>query len=115
MLIKTFYISSILTLLSFDLKKCCHCVIEKRITVIGTAIVLKNDAAVRTDNNLLYYLDGINDWDKEYLGKKVMVTGKLIVKKYHFHKSSNPEITAIPQQRLGTWNIIKKAKWSLVE
>lgn len=114
MLIKI-YVISLLTFFSVDLNKSNNNPNGHKITVIGTAIVIKHDAAVLTDDGHRYYLDGIDDWADEYLGKKVKVTGRLVIKEYHFQMSKNPKITAIPQQRLGTWKIIKKPKWSLVE
>ncbi len=104
----------LLTSYSVDLNKCCSNPNEPRITVVGTAIVLKHHAFVLTDDSLHYYLDAIDDWADEFRGKRVKVTGRLVIKEYRFQKSPNPEITAIPQQRLGTWKIIKKPKWSLV-
>ena len=86
-----------------------------RITIVGTAVVMKNDAAVRTDDNDLYYLDGIFDWDDEFLGKRVKVTGKLVIKEYEIEKVTDSVIKVRPQQRLGTWKIIMKSKWSLVK
>ncbi len=115
MLIKIGLILTLLPFFSVDLNKCNNNPNERRITVIGTAIVIKNDAVVRTDDSLLYYLDGIYYWDDEYLGKRVKVTGKLFIKEYHEKKKTNTEITAIGQHDYGTRKVIKKPKWSLVE
>lgn len=70
---------------------------------------------MRTDDSLLYYLDGIYYWEDEYLGKRVKVNGKLFIKEYHEKKNNTPEITAIPQRHYSSRKIIKKPKWSLVE
>jgi uncharacterized membrane protein YcgQ (UPF0703/DUF1980 family) len=115
MITKIYSISILLTFFSVDLNKCSDNPNKHRITVVGTAIVIKNDAVVRTDDSLLYYLDGIYYWDDEYLGKRVKVTGKLFIQKYHEKKNTNTEITAIGQQDYGTRKLIKKPKWSLVE
>ncbi len=115
MAIKIFLILMLLPSFSVDLKKCNNNPNERRITVIGTAIVIKNDAAVRTDDSILYYLDGIYDWNDEFLGKRVKATGKLFIKEYHEKKNADPEITAIPQRHYGSRKIIKKPKWSLVK
>jgi len=101
---------------SVDLNCCSNNRDTTKITVVGRAIFIKGHAAVRTDDSLLYYLDGIVDWDVKYKGKRVEVTGKLVKKEYApFLKSPNPEITAIPQPRLRDGKYLKKAKWRLVE
>ena len=78
---------------------------QKRITVIGKAVVMKHYAAVRTDDSVFYFLEGKDDWDDKHLGKRVKVSGRLYIK----------VITAIPQQRYGAWKMLKKPRWSLVE
>ncbi|HQV54891.1 MAG TPA: hypothetical protein PLX17_05215 [Chitinophagaceae bacterium] len=89
---------------------------QKRITVIGKAVVMKHYAAVRTDDSVFYFLEGKDDWDDKHLGKRVKVSGRLYIKEWHdAKKSENPEITAIPQQRYGAWKMLKKPRWSLVE
>lgn len=104
----------LLTFHSVDLKNCNSSPNGHRITVVGTAIVNKHQAAVRTDDGLLYYLDGIDDWDVIYKGKRVKVTGKLLILGPPVTKSPYPEITAPPQPRLRDGIILKKAKWRLV-
>ena len=115
MLIKICLISSLATFFSVDLNKCDNISSGRKMTVVGRAIVIKHVAAVRTDDSVLYCLDGIDDWDKEYLEKRVKVTGRLTIKVNQYHKNNDPEITAISQRLVGTWKIIKKPKWSLVE
>ena len=46
---------------------------QKRITVIGKAVVMKHYAAVRTDDSVFYFLEGKDDWDDKHLGKRVKV------------------------------------------
>ncbi len=101
------------SLLSVNLNQCSNNPDTTKITVVGTAIVIKNQAAVRTDDNLLYYLDGIWDWDVKYKGKRVKVTG--IIKEFPPVKSKDPRIKMIPQPRLRDGVLIKKTKWRLVE
>ena len=104
-----------LTLFSVALKKCNSDPNEARITVVGTALVIKHHATVKTNDSTLYVLDDIDDWKRKYLGKKVKVTGTLVIEKYEFHMSPDTNVTLIPQQRIGTWKIIKNPKWSLVK
>lgn len=84
---------------------------NNRITVIGIAVDDKNIAVVLTDDKGGYFLDGLDQWDEVYLGKKVKVTGKLVIKTHE--KQSTPERSV--QERVGTMKILKKPKWSLVE
>ena len=103
------------SLFSINLNQCSNNPDTTKITVVGTAIVNKHQAAVRTDDSLLYYLDGIDDWDVKYKGKRVKVTGKLFTLGPPVTKSPNPEITARPVPRLRDGIYIKKAKWRLVK
>ena len=107
--------SMLLSFHSVDLNNCNSSPNGHRITVVGTAIVLKHQAAVRTDDSLLYYLDGIDDWDVKYKGKRVKVTG--IIKEFGppVLKSPDSRITAPPQPRLRDGILIKKTKCRLVE
>lgn len=115
MLVKSYSLSILITFFSLDLSNGYNYQLNHKITVIGTAVVMKHDAAVRTDDNLLYYLNGLNEWDDKIRGKRIKVTGRLVIKKYESKKSANPNITAIPQQRLDVWKIIMKPEWSLVK
>jgi len=103
------------SLLSVNLNQCSNNPDTTKITVVGTAIVNKHQAAVLTDDSLLYYLDGIDDWDVKYKGKRVKVTGKLLTLGPPVTKNPNPTITIHPQPRLRDGIILKKAKWRLVE
>jgi hypothetical protein len=114
MLTKIYSISMLLTFLSVDLNKCRSNPGENEIIVVGTALVLKHHAAVRTDDSILYVLDGIDDWKDKYLGKRVKVTGELLIKEYEYTER-NDSIKIIPQEDYSTQRIIKKPKWSLVE
>lgn len=113
MTIKILFISMWLPLIAVD--SATNNKHQHRVTVVGTALVIKNYAAVRTDDSVLYYLDGIYEWEKSYLGKRVKVTGKLSLKEYREQQNIDPSITAIPQRDYGTQKIIKKPRWRLVE
>lgn len=47
---------------------------HKKITVIGIAMEDKAGTIVSTSGGN-YFLDGLDDWNETYLGKKVKVTG----------------------------------------
>jgi hypothetical protein len=114
MIVKIILMSALLPFLSVGYNKCSNNTTESKITVVGKALVVKHNAYVLTDDSLRYYLDGIDDWDEQHLGKRIRVTGRLVIVEYKSEKSKHSEITAIPQQRVGVWKIIKKPKWILV-
>jgi hypothetical protein len=113
MMIKVLFISMWLPLIHVD--SATNNKHQHRVTVVGTALVIKNYAAVRTGDSVLYYLDGIYEWEESYLGKRVKVTGKLSLKEYREQENIDPSITAIPQRDYATQKIIKKPRWRLVE
>lgn len=115
MLSRVFLITTCAVFFSLDMTRCQVDSNKRRIVVVGRAIVLKHDAAVRTDDSLLYYLDGVDDWDDKFKGHRVRVTGKLVVKDYPLVMNPDTTFTAIPQQRRGRWKILEKPRWSLVE
>jgi len=86
---------------------------DTTITVVGRTFVNKFQAAVKTDDSLVYYLEGIYGWDEKYLGKRVKVKGKLL--------PILPPQVLIPgsyhtrQPRLRDGRFLKKAKWKLIK
>ncbi len=83
----------------------------KRVTVIGTAYNAKGSACVSVDNGGMYFLDGLDRWDEKYYGKKVKVTGTLVL--VHHEKQSTDSVEV--QEWVGTRRILKRPKWSLAE
>ena len=81
----------------------------KKITVVGIAKDSKGAAIVVTDT-YHYIIDRLDAWSNKYLGKKVKVTGTLVTEE---HKKQSTD-SILVQERIGTWHILKKAKWSLV-
>lgn len=91
----------------------CACGSAKRITVQGTAMNYKDGAGVITDEQF-YMIKGLDAWDSTYYEKQVKITGKL--------KTINPDTTIsqypIPlarQMRYGSYFLITKPKWQLVQ
>jgi hypothetical protein len=79
------------------------------IVVIGIAIARKAGAAVQSIKNKgVYFIDDLNYWESDVVGKTVKVSGKLVIENYEQTK----EIT---QQIVGTVYIIKKPKWEIVK
>jgi hypothetical protein len=116
MILKMSLIITLTTFFSAAFDKCNCNQTGHRITVVGTALNMKYFAAVKTDDGRFYYLDGLEEWSDEYWGKRVKVTGKLILKEYSKEvKMGDDSVSTIPQQKLGTWKILMQPKWSLVE
>ena len=82
----------------------------KKITVIEIAEDSKGAAIVVTDT-YYYIIDRLDAWSNKYHGKKVKVTGTLVIEE---HKKQSTDSIQV-QERVGTWRIIKKAKWSLLK
>lgn len=78
-------------------------------TVIGKAENAKAGAIVTSNN--IYYLDKIDFWEDNMVGKTVKVTGKLMIEE---RKPVQPG-EDVPQQIVGVKRILLKPKWELVE
>ena len=109
MLLKIILSASILFFFSGKIEDCSNRTIKK-ITVVGIAEDSKDAAIVVTDT-YYYIVDGLNAWSNKYHGKKVKVTGTPVIEE---HKKQSTDSIQV-QERVGTWRIIKKAKWSLVK
>ena len=81
-----------------------------KITVIGTALNAKFGALVQAANGG-YYIDGLAAWDKKYYGKKVKVTGRLVVEKHESRSTDSVLVAEI----VGNVSILKNPKWQLAE
>ena len=109
MVIKLSLILTILLNIFIPANSDCFYSLDKRITVVGIALNDKDAAFVRTNNGKHYIVDGLDEWDEKYYSKTVKVTGKL---KTETHSKESTDSVAV-QERLGTWYILKKPKWSL--
>lgn len=84
---------------------------EKDIVVIGHTANAKQGAIVISEKDKKgYYLEGMHYWEERLIGKKVKVTGKLLVEKFDPPKPGEPE----KQQMVGEKRTILKPKWELV-
>ena len=84
---------------------------NQKIQVIGKAMNAKQGAIVISDNDKgVFYLDGLANWDEKIYGKKVKVTGKLLIKEWK--KKYDDEIRAEIEE---PQKIIKRPKWILVD
>jgi hypothetical protein len=84
---------------------------EKIIVIIGTAWNAKGGAVVLTKKDAVYYVRGLEAWDKKFYGKKVKVTGKLVLVDHPKRRKDEPLV----QEMEGTQRIIEDAKWELVK
>lgn len=103
------FLFSILLSLATSSKKCGE-LTSNKVSVIGIALNDKDGAIVKTDSSY-YLIGGLDEWDEKYYKKKVRVTGVL---KREIHTKTSTDSVWV-QERVGTWLIIKKAKWYLVE
>lgn len=50
---------------------------QNRITIRGDAVTVNGEAVVRTDSTGIYYVKGMQTWEKEWCGRRVMAIGDL--------------------------------------
>lgn len=50
---------------------------QNRITIKGDAVTINGEAAVRTDNAGIYFIKGMQTWEKEWIGHRVMAIGDM--------------------------------------
>ncbi|HNR75055.1 MAG TPA: hypothetical protein PKH83_12635 [Cyclobacteriaceae bacterium] len=62
-------------------------------TISGIAKDAKYGAVVVTDTNEVYYLDKLESWDKNRVGKTVVVTGKVVTRKPRKSDAISADIT----------------------
>jgi hypothetical protein len=79
-----------------------------KVVIKGIAYNDKINAAVLTDDEKIYYLDTISQWDEKLNGKRVIVRGILYLNK-DLGENSDPNII---KQILGIY-WIKNYKWEL--
>lgn len=83
-----------------------------KIKVTGVAIDCKAGAAViSVVDSSLYYLDGIDYWDENTIGRKIRVEGKLLLKNFPPHESG-----LVVQSIVGdSVRFILEPKWKVVK
>jgi len=83
---------------------------NKKITITGTAENSKAYAVVITSDGP-YFIPHLSHWNDHYLGKKVKVTGRLVIKNHEAQSTHGKQV----QEMAGTIRYIKRAKVSLAE
>lgn len=81
---------------------------NKKVEVTGKALNAKAGAIVIGVDQIPYYLEGMEQWDRKIYGKKVRVTGTLVIL-----RSKKPNYP--PAQEILVQRIIKKPKWQLIK
>ena len=85
---------------------------NKRITVIGIALEDKGGAIVITDTpHRKYFIDGLDEWNEKYYGKKIKVTGILVIYEQEDLSTDSVKI----QDVIGNVATLMKPKWGLVK
>jgi|GEM_PF-1532807 len=80
-------------------------------TIIGKAIDAKAGAIVMTSDESIYYVEGLSYWNKEVYGKKVKITGTLVVEE----TQNSHNLKVVTQKIVGKKKIIKKSKYIVIE
>ena len=83
----------------------------KVVSVTGEAGNCKYSACLITADKNVYYVEELDNWDSEFYGKQVTVTGKLLTR-------YNPPIEPDEPQRAqitGHFKVLQQAKWKLAK
>lgn len=67
----------IYSVMNFSKKKNRSLVYENRISVTGNTRNISGQAAVVSDSIGVYYVDGLGEWEKDWLNQTVKITGDL--------------------------------------
>lgn len=85
---------------------------NETVEIIGKAQNLKAGAVIFSNNSdNVYYIDGVNYWSKEIIGKTISVKGYLLVNKSNPQKKGDP----IKQQITGAKRVIMAPKIKLID
>ena len=80
---------------------------NKKIVVTGKALNAMGGAIVVGADSIPYYLEGKDHWDHDFYGKKIRVSGILVIE---HNKPQTPTAQVIL-----TKPVIKKPKWELLK
>jgi hypothetical protein len=83
-----------------------------KVTLIGEAMQDKPGAFIMVPQKGMVFIDKLDEWPEECYGKKIEATGKLYIYKRNSPKS-NDSITI--QESVGTYQVLKKAKWKMIK
>ena len=81
-------------------------------TIIGTAWNAKEGAMLEDAQGAFYLIDGLNEWEEKFYGKRVKVTGQLVRRPAMGHPG--PDSTgAYSQSGEGETLVLMEASWVL--
>ncbi|AFZ25539.1 hypothetical protein Cylst_3389 [Cylindrospermum stagnale PCC 7417] len=86
--------------------------INERVTINGSARNAMLGAIVKTSDNTPIYIDGISEWESKILGKSIVVTGVLRLRKL----APNPEVGPNGEQSHGIKGdsyILENSTWTV--
>ncbi len=88
-------------------------------TIEGTTLNFKVGAKLSADSGGMYLIDNLSAWDKEFVNKKVEVTGRVIKKKRVIKANANKIAVQTDYSTKKDTTIIElvivNAKWKLLE
>jgi uncharacterized membrane protein YcgQ (UPF0703/DUF1980 family) len=79
--------------------------------ITGKSMEAKAGAVIVTDENIIYYIDGLDYWEKKYSGKKIKVIGKIVNENLK-KKDKGGELI---QEIVGTKRVVKNPKFVFLE
>ena len=87
---------------------------HNEVIIIGVAHKGKGGAILLTEKNELYYMDEIDSWEENVVGKKVRVTGRLTIKTIKENNLKN-KYGGWKQGIEGDKKIIQITNWEIIE
>lgn len=87
---------------------------ENQTTIIGVANNAKMGGIILTEDNDLFYIDGVDSWDDGVVGKKVKVTGTLKEETFKEEDLKNEKGEWI-QGMVGTKSTIMNPVWEMIK
>ena len=110
-------ILGVFSLFFLNLKQCGKEPGEHKITVVGEAIAMKDRVGVKTDDKRRFYLvvKDRHQWQEEYVGKRIEVTGILVPRKDTTRAVVDPDtLVTARQPKLKDGDTIRNARWKVV-
>lgn len=113
-----FLVLSVYSLFFLNLKQCSKNPGERKITVVGKAIAIKDNVGVQTDDKRRYYLvvKDWHQWVKVYAGKRIEVTGILVPRKDTTRAAFfDDTLVTFRTPKLKDGDTIRNARWKVVD
>ncbi|WP_134197455.1 hypothetical protein [Chryseobacterium daecheongense] len=101
----------ILSILVMNLNFCQKC---DKVTIKGITGNVKQGAVVETENNEIYYVEGLHDWGKN-IGRKVLISGCLKKIKHVDKKENDNQIIQTVDNGIWVEKLIQHPKWKFMD